>query len=81
MVSSLTQSFVGPAIFTGRWGCHGQDGRAILVGHPGGRALIQEDPSLAFLVGVPPVGCCSLVYAAPASPVTIQISNGGVVVT
>jgi hypothetical protein len=35
MDSSLTQGFIGPTVFGGRWGCHSHDVRAILIGHQG----------------------------------------------
>jgi hypothetical protein len=51
----LTQGFVGPAIPAGRRSCCIYDGWAILVGHQGRGALIQEGPPLAFLASVLPV--------------------------
>jgi hypothetical protein len=53
--SSLTRGFVGPTILTGHQSCCSHDGGAILIGHRGHGALIQEVPPLVFLVGVLPV--------------------------
>jgi hypothetical protein len=79
--SLLTRGFVGPTIFTNHWGYSGHYGRIVLIGHRGHRALIQEDPPLVFLAGVLPVWHCSLVYAAPTSPIYILTLNGGVGMT
>jgi hypothetical protein len=79
--SSLTQGFIGPAVFVGHWGCRGHDGRAILIGHQGHRALIQEGLPLVFLAGVLLVWRCSLDYAAPTSPISVLTLNSGVGVT
>jgi hypothetical protein len=78
--SSLTRGFVGPTVFTGHWGCHGHDGRAILIGHRGRGALIQEGTPLVLLAGVLPIWCCSLVDAATTSLVSVMTLNGGVAV-
>jgi hypothetical protein len=81
MDRSLTEGFVGPTIFAGCWGCCGHDGRVILVGHRGHGALIKEGPPLVLLASVLLVGHCSLVYATPASPISILTLNCDVAVT
>jgi hypothetical protein len=55
----------------------------VLIGHRGSRALIQEGMPLVFLAGVLRV-CVwhwSLVYAAPASPISVVTLKNGIVVT
>jgi hypothetical protein len=81
--NSLARGFVGPAALVGRHGCCVRDGGAVLIGHRGCRALIQEGPPLVFLAGVllVCVRCWSSVYAFPASPIFAMNLKSGVVVT
>jgi hypothetical protein len=78
----LTQGFVDPATLADHQGCCVRDGEAVLVGHRGCGALVQEGPSLVFLVGVFSVcvWCWSSVYAASASPIFALNLKSGVVV-
>jgi hypothetical protein len=80
--NSLAQGFVGPTTLVGRRGCHIRDGGAILVGHQGCGALIQEGPPLVFLARA--LSVCvwywSSVYAAPSSPIFAQNLKSGAMV-
>jgi hypothetical protein len=53
--NSVTRGFIGPTTLTDRRGYYVRDGGAILVGHRGCRALVQEGPPLVFLATVLPV--------------------------
>jgi hypothetical protein len=68
---SLAQGFACLTGLTGCWGYCIRDGGAILIGHRGCGALIQEGSPLVFVASVL-LGCAwcwSSVYAALASPI------------
>jgi hypothetical protein len=71
--NSLTWGFIGVIVLAGCRNYCVHDGGAILIGHWGCGAVVQEGPPLVFLAGVLPICVWSwllLVYAAPASPIS-----------
>jgi hypothetical protein len=81
--NSHAQGFVGPAALADHRGYCIHDRGAILIGHRGCRALVQEGLPLVFLTNTLLVcrWCWSSVYAAPSSPIFALNFKSGAVVT
>jgi hypothetical protein len=54
-ITHLLGGFIGPTVRTSHQSHCGHDGGAVLIGHRGHGALVQEGPPWVFLVGVLPV--------------------------